>query len=90
MKKASGYSLTGFVTNTSNGKVSVLRCRAKLKENCHRGPDSEQVEGEAQGDEGSIKKFLKDINDGPPAAHVVKLEKSELGVHQGETTFGVK
>ena len=34
--------------------------------------------GEAQGSEDSIKSFLKEINNGPSAAHVVKVEKQEI------------
>ncbi|KAI9810848.1 MAG: hypothetical protein M1827_006055 [Pycnora praestabilis] len=64
-KKANSYGLTGYVSNTSNGKV----------------------EGEAQGDEESLQKLLKDINQGPSAAHVVKVEKSEADVKEGESSF---
>ncbi|MCJ1362774.1 hypothetical protein MMC16_001880 [Acarospora aff. strigata] len=64
-KKASSYGLTGWVANTSNGKV----------------------EGEAQGDEQSLQKLLTDINKGPSAAHVVKVETSELSVKEGESSF---
>ena len=37
-----------------------------------------QVSGEAQGSEDSIKSFLKEINSGPSAAHVTKVEKEEI------------
>ena len=46
-----------------------------------------QVEGEAQGDEESIQKLLKDINQGPSAAHVVKVDKSETEVKEDESSF---
>lgn len=36
------------------------------------------MEGEAQGDGSAIKEFLKYINDGPSAAHVVKVEHSKM------------
>lgn len=49
-----------------------------------------KVEGEAQGDEEALKKLLKDLNDGPSHAHVVKLEKSEIDVVEGEKDFEVK
>lgn len=49
-----------------------------------------QVEGEAQGNDEGIQKLLKDLNDGPSAAHVVKLEKSELGTKEGESSFEVR
>jgi acylphosphatase len=48
------------------------------------------VEGEAQGSEDSLKKFLADIDRGPPSAHVVKLEKSEKDTDDGETSFKVE
>lgn len=48
------------------------------------------MEGEAQGDEESVQKYLKDLNHGPSAAHVVKLEKSELEAKDGESSFEVK
>lgn len=49
-----------------------------------------KVEGEAQGDEASLQKLMKDLNRGPSAAHVVKLEKSEQDVKEGESSFDVK
>ena len=39
-----------------------------------------QVTGEAQGSEDSIQSFLKEINRGPSAAHVVKVEKEEIKI----------
>ena len=46
--------------------------------------------GEAQGDEESIKQLLKDLNRGPTHAHVVKLEKSEVDIKDGESSFVVE
>ncbi|PWY70953.1 acylphosphatase [Aspergillus heteromorphus CBS 117.55] len=47
-----------------------------------------RVEGEAQGTEESIQKLLKDINNGPRHAHVVKLEKKSIAPKDGEGEFG--
>lgn len=49
-----------------------------------------QVEGEAQGHEDSIKKLLKEINNGPRHAHVVKVEKKDIELQEGESHFGVR
>ncbi|OJJ50158.1 hypothetical protein ASPZODRAFT_128775 [Penicilliopsis zonata CBS 506.65] len=49
-----------------------------------------RVEGEAQGEEETLKKLLKDIDKGPRLAHVVKLEKKEVAVEEGEDHFAVK
>lgn len=46
-----------------------------------------KVEGEAQGEEESIKCFLKDLNKGPPAAHVVRVDKTEKEIVEGEEEF---
>jgi acylphosphatase len=37
-----------------------------------------------------LQKLLQDLNNGPRAAHVVKLEKKEIDVIEGEGTFIVK
>ena len=49
-----------------------------------------QVEGEAQGDDELIAKLLKDIDKGPRHARVVKLEKSEIDLQDGESDFTIK
>ena len=48
------------------------------------------MEGEAQGSEDALQKLLQDINRGPRAAHVVKLEKKEIEVIDGENSFIVR
>ncbi|KAL4733756.1 Acylphosphatase-like domain-containing protein [Aspergillus similis] len=55
-----------------------------------KNTDCGRVEGEAQGSEESIQKFLKDINNGPRHAHVVKLEKKTLDSKDGESQFGLR
>ncbi|MCJ1294202.1 hypothetical protein MMC34_005759 [Xylographa carneopallida] len=51
---------------------------------------NDKVVGEAQGDGESVKKLLKDLNTGPSAAYVVKVEKEELDVKDGESSFSVR
>ncbi|KAJ5435033.1 hypothetical protein N7491_005628 [Penicillium cf. griseofulvum] len=46
-----------------------------------------RVEGEAQGSEDNVRKFLQRIDKGPPRAHVVKLEKRDLDVLDSEEGF---
>ena len=45
--------------------------------------------GEAQGSEDSIQSFLKEINSGPSAAHVVKVEKEEIKMKVRTLQFDV-
>jgi acylphosphatase len=53
--------------------------------------DQKQVEGEAQGPEETLQKFLKDVDKGPRSAHVVKLEKKILDVRDDDDGhFGVR
>lgn len=49
-----------------------------------------QVEGEAQGDEESLKKFLKDVDEGPRSAKVVKLDQEERDLIEDEKDFLVR
>jgi acylphosphatase len=37
-----------------------------------------KVIGEAQGSADDVKKFVADLNDGPEAAHVVRVEKEAM------------
>lgn len=46
-----------------------------------------KVEGEAQGEEESIKHFLKDLDRGPPGAHVVRVDKTDKEIMDGESEF---
>ncbi|KAI1338556.1 acylphosphatase [Xylariaceae sp. FL0016] len=55
-----------------------------------RNTENEKVEGEAQGDEDSIKQFLKAVDQGPPAAKVMKLDKEARDVQEGESEFEVR
>ncbi|KAL1712314.1 Acylphosphatase-like domain-containing protein, partial [Schizophyllum commune] len=45
------------------------------------------VVGEAQGDEQQLEKFIKHLNQGPPAANVTKVEQRELEAKEGEDDF---
>ncbi|TVY24772.1 Acylphosphatase [Lachnellula hyalina] len=49
-----------------------------------------KVEGEAQGEEGDIEKLLKDLDRGPSHSEVVKVEREEVDVKEGESAFMVK
>lgn len=49
-----------------------------------------QVEGEAQGDDDAVDKFLKDVDDGPRHAKVVQLTKEERDVVDEERNFEIR
>lgn len=49
-----------------------------------------EVEGEVQGDDDSVQKLLRDVARGPSMAHVVKVDKTDKEVEEGETSFEVK
>lgn len=55
-----------------------------------RNADHGKVEGEAQGEEGSIQDLVTDLNKGPSHAHVTKLEQEEIDVVDGEDGFDVR
>ncbi|KAI9904926.1 hypothetical protein N3K66_001455 [Trichothecium roseum] len=49
-----------------------------------------KVEGEAQGDEAVLEKFMKDVDQGPRHAKVVKLTQEDREVKAGESSFEVR
>jgi len=49
-----------------------------------------KVEGEAQGHPDAIKQFLKAIDRGPRYARVVKLDKEDRELIEGEIQFEVR
>ncbi|KAL4957045.1 Acylphosphatase-like domain-containing protein [Aspergillus filifer] len=55
-----------------------------------KNTDCGRVEGEAQGPEDTLQKFLKDINTGPRMAHVVKLENKNLESRDDEVEFALR
>ncbi|KAL9028724.1 MAG: hypothetical protein Q9196_002960 [Gyalolechia fulgens] len=55
-----------------------------------RNNANDQVEGEAQGDDEAIQKLLNVLESGPPAASVTKVDKSDIDVKEGESSFTVK
>ncbi|KAI0898470.1 Acylphosphatase [Annulohypoxylon nitens] len=55
-----------------------------------RNTENGKVEGEAQGEEDSIKSFLKELDRGPTHAHVVRLDKESRDVQEGESRFEVR
>ncbi|KAK1764596.1 Acylphosphatase [Phialemonium atrogriseum] len=55
-----------------------------------RNTDDNKVEGEAQGNADSVSQFLKHVDDGPRHAHVVRLDKKDLDIIDGEDRFQVR
>ncbi|GAW18181.1 hypothetical protein ANO14919_076550 [Xylariales sp. No.14919] len=55
-----------------------------------RNTDNEKVEGEAQGSPDAVKQFLKAIDRGPRLAQVVKLDKENRDLVEGEAQFEVR
>ncbi|KAE8451627.1 hypothetical protein EG329_003084 [Mollisiaceae sp. DMI_Dod_QoI] len=55
-----------------------------------RNTANNKVEGEAQGEDDVLHKFMKDVDKGPAHSHVVKLEKKEIDVIDGEANFEVR
>jgi hypothetical protein len=86
-----GYRVQGHRLVSEHGErkgvVVYLLARLPL---CSHTNTCRKVEGEAQGDDASMTKFLKDIDNGPPHATVVQLDKEARDVVEGETEFEVR
>ncbi|KAK4201264.1 Acylphosphatase-like domain-containing protein [Triangularia verruculosa] len=55
-----------------------------------RNTDNNKVEGEAQGEEDSLTKFLKEVDKGPRGSKVVKLDREDRDVVEGEQGFEIR
>ncbi|KAK1757638.1 Acylphosphatase [Echria macrotheca] len=55
-----------------------------------RNTDDNKVEGEVQGPPETVRKFLKEVDDGPRHAKVVRLDKEERDIVEGEEGFGIR
>lgn len=102
--RAVEYNLTGWVRNTDNNKVcgSVSSRHRGHHESTmpSSSPSAErsprltffpcQVEGEVQGEEDAIASFLKRVDKGPRHAHVVRLDKEDREVVDGEDSFEIR
>ncbi|KAH7409728.1 Acylphosphatase-domain-containing protein [Cadophora sp. MPI-SDFR-AT-0126] len=55
-----------------------------------RNAPNNKVEGEAQGEDDVMQKFMKDVERGPSHSAVEKVEKQEIEVVDGETEFEVR
>ncbi|KAI5846757.1 acylphosphatase [Tricharina praecox] len=53
----------------------------------HNLPSGTAVQGEVQGAESDVEAFLKAVDKGPPGAHVVRLDRKEVAVKNGEEGF---
>lgn len=52
-----------------------------------RNLDNGKVEGEAQGDEAVLDKFLKIVDTGPSGANVIRVDRTEKELKDGEDGF---
>lgn len=89
-KKATEYSLTGWVRNVAGEKVRIFDIPSNYATLDGTMLTKHQIEGEAQGEEGPIKNFVKYINAGPKEAHVVKVETTEIPPVEGEKEFEIR
>ncbi|EJD51770.1 hypothetical protein AURDEDRAFT_158615 [Auricularia subglabra TFB-10046 SS5] len=48
------------------------------------------VEGEAQGEQESMKKLVEFLKKGPRGSHVEKFEQYDVHVHENERSFSVR
>ncbi|ATY58469.1 acylphosphatase [Cordyceps militaris] len=86
-KRAQAYGLTGWCRNTPDNKASA-------------GPSRDsndmltlilvQVQGEAQGEDDAVDKLIKDVDQGPRGATVVKLTQEARDVVADEAEFTIR
>ncbi|CAK7214392.1 hypothetical protein SCUCBS95973_002131 [Sporothrix curviconia] len=55
-----------------------------------RNLPNNKVEGEVQGEEADVATLLQRLDRGPPMAHVVRFDKEDREVVEGEASFEVR
>ncbi|RCI14668.1 hypothetical protein L249_6786 [Ophiocordyceps polyrhachis-furcata BCC 54312] len=55
-----------------------------------RNTSDNKVEGEAQGEDDALEKFLRQVDQGPREAKVVQLTKEDREVVTGESSFAIR
>ncbi|KAK1826149.1 acylphosphatase [Podospora conica] len=55
-----------------------------------RNTPNNKVEGEAQGEDASLTEFLKEVDSGPRGAHVVRLDREDREVVEGDSEFEIR
>lgn len=90
MAKRIQYTVHGTVQGVNFRSFTQSKASSYGLTGWVRNNASNQVEGEAQGNDEAIQKLLKFLENGPPAASVTKVERSEIEVKEGESSFTVK
>ena len=99
-KKARLLNVTGWVRNLPNNKVRLGRLSVGTPPCFCSFVDSfffsctilttRQVEGEVQGEEADVADLLQKLDRGPTSARVVRFDKENREVVEGEDSFEIK
>ncbi|KAI9834953.1 MAG: hypothetical protein M1819_002676 [Sarea resinae] len=90
MSSRIGFTVHGQVIGVNFRSFTTRKAKELGVTGWVQNTDDGKVAGQAQGDETALDSFVKAINNGPPAAHVVKVEKEEQDVVSGESSFVTK
>lgn len=87
MTKRISFLVQGRVQGVNFRNFTISQAQTHGVTGWVRNNESEGVEGEAQGNEDALRKFIKDIDEGPRAAKVMKLDTKDIPVKEGESDF---
>ncbi|KAK3724488.1 hypothetical protein LTR37_001112 [Vermiconidia calcicola] len=87
MSKRVSYKVTGTVQGVNFRSWTVDKAKSLNLTGFVKNADDGSVTGEAQGDQGSLDKFVQHLNKGPGPADVNQVEQKEIGTKEGESGF---
>ncbi|KAK5169116.1 uncharacterized protein LTR77_006425 [Saxophila tyrrhenica] len=87
MSKRISFQVTGKVQGVNFRSFTVDKAQSLKLTGYVQNASDGTVTGEAQGDQGSLDKFVQHLNTGPGAADVNKVEQKEIGAKEGESGF---
>ncbi|KAH6606384.1 acylphosphatase [Trichoderma cornu-damae] len=90
MVKRVYFEVHGFVQGVGFRYFTRKKAREYGVTGWCRNTVDDTVEGEAQGDDDVMQKFLEDVGQGPSHAKVTKVVKQDRDVVQGDGPFEVR
>ncbi|KAI9730624.1 MAG: hypothetical protein M1818_008106 [Claussenomyces sp. TS43310] len=85
-----GFRVHGTVQGVSFRYFAQKKATTNNISGWVRNAPNGEVEGEAQGESDAISNLVRELNRGPSAAHVKKVDTHELDIMDGEEGFEVK
>nr|POE48151.1 acylphosphatase [Quercus suber] len=87
MSKRISFKVDGTVQGVNYRSWAASKASSLNVTGYAQNTDDGSVVGEAQGDQGSLDKFVQHLNSGPEAAQVTQVEQKDIDTKSGDRGF---